>query len=106
MKGCKAVATPSLPHEEVAMFNQMGPMEIGCDAPAYGIVRSCRDLGFQTPEDVRWCRLSHLPNLGDLRSDPATLLSWSIGWGLSKQRQPTCSCRQELPKLTKYVFQF
>lgn len=43
--------------EEVAMFSDwFGTLEIESDATAYFIVRACRKLGFQAPEDVRWCQ--------------------------------------------------
>jgi hypothetical protein len=30
--------------------------QLECDAPPYSIISGCRLIGFQRPEDVRWCR--------------------------------------------------
>jgi hypothetical protein len=35
-----------------------GPTEVDCDAPPYAIVRACARLGFRSPPDVRWRRLT------------------------------------------------
>ncbi len=40
------------------MSSRLGPLEVECDAPPYSVVCACRDLGLQSPEDVRWRRLS------------------------------------------------
>jgi hypothetical protein len=42
------------------MFSRLGPINIDCDAPAYGVVEACEKLGFQSPLDVRWCGMSHV----------------------------------------------
>jgi hypothetical protein len=38
------------------MFN-LGPMDIECEAPPYSVVKACQGLRFQSPLDVRWCRI-------------------------------------------------
>jgi hypothetical protein len=56
------------------MSNQLGPIDVCCDAPPYPIVKACAQLGFLMPEDVRWCQMSHLGDQG-LPAD-----SRSPGW--------------------------
>lgn len=87
------------------MFNQLGPLEIVCDAPDYCIVRACQGLGFLTPEDVRWCRMSDAPKTLTDGHDSATLHSWKMFWGISRREPHVCQCGQELSDLEKYVFQ-
>jgi hypothetical protein len=82
------------------MSSQLGPIEIVCDAPAYGIVHACRELGFEMPEDVRWCQASHLPYPERPRRG-ATLVSS----GMSESGAAICQCGQKLPKLELYTFQ-
>jgi hypothetical protein len=40
------------------MSQQLGPLEVICDAPPYPIVQACNAIGIETPEDVRWSRMS------------------------------------------------
>lgn len=87
------------------MFDQLGPLDIVCDAPEYYIVRACRDLGFQTPEDVRWCRVSDSLKTHASRDEPATLQSWKMFWRNSQRQSQVCQCGQELPELEQYTFQ-
>jgi hypothetical protein len=86
------------------MFNQLPPIEINCDAPPYSIVRACRMVGFRTPEDVRWARLSlfrkehfHRPKL----LNPST---WKSLLGMDESSEGHCSCGSALPILEKYTF--
>jgi hypothetical protein len=88
------------------MSGRLGPMEIGCDAPPYPVVRACEGLGFQSPLDVRWCRLSRARN-GRLEPGGGLglhLWEWLFGTGLP--REATCACGQPLPALDKYTFTF
>jgi hypothetical protein len=72
------------------------------EAPPYSVVQACQGLGFQTPLDVRWYRLSRFPGVRDgLRG----LLPWKLFFGKNQPR-PTCSCGQPLPVLEKYAFTF
>jgi hypothetical protein len=84
------------------MSSQLGPLEIHCDSPAYSIVRACHLIGFHTPEDVRWYRMSHF--LGsEEASGPG---GGKFFAGLFGGRERTCSCRHKLPVLEKYTFTF
>jgi len=87
------------------MFNQLGPLEVVCDAPEYCIVRACLGLGFQAPEDVRWCRMSDSLKTSSAQHESATLQSWKLFWGISRRESQECQCGQELPELERYVFQ-
>jgi hypothetical protein len=79
------------------MSGWLGPIEIDCDAPPYPIVRECRRLGLQTPEDVRWARLTRRP--GRPPGWCALLLPHAEAAGESR-----CACGQPLPPLTRYTF--
>lgn len=89
------------------MSIQLGRINICCDAPPYAIVQATRLIGILTPEDVRWCRLSHYLHrsagwreLVSRRWWQRTLASW---WG---REEKTCSCGQPLPKLERYTFTY
>jgi hypothetical protein len=84
------------------MASQLGPIEINCDAPSYPIVEACRLIGFSNPEDVRWCRLSHL---GNERSWWEKLFHphWLILGERSSEAQQ-CVCGAHLPALEKHTF--
>jgi hypothetical protein len=86
------------------MSNQLGPMEIVCDAPPYHIVRACSQLGFQNPEDVRWYRMCHYLNGPAERSGFAKAQPWSGLWGMSGAGDKLCSCGAKLPRLEMYTF--
>ncbi len=85
------------------MASRLGPIEITCDAPPYDIVEGCREYGFQSPMDVRWCRRSHLTD-----EQPGWLrqLCWHpfgtlLGAGAA---EPGCFCGEPLPALRRYWF--
>jgi hypothetical protein len=90
--------------EEAAMPNQLGPIEISCDAPPYHIVRACHIIGIQTPEDVRWCRISHVLSASLGLRDLLKLQPWKVFSVVNQPGQGTCSCRQPLPTLERYTF--
>ncbi len=86
------------------MAERLGPLEIDCDAPPYPIVRASRQVGLGSPEDVRWCRISHYP----LGKD-----GWGDFWrhlalGTPRAGGPTggalCLCGQSLPVLERITF--
>jgi hypothetical protein len=78
------------------MAEQLGPVEIDCDAPPYAIVKACVGLGLDKPEDVRWCRVRHFPTPGAGWRRVLSGLGWSEGG--------TCPCGQALPKMAGFVF--
>jgi hypothetical protein len=84
------------------MSSKLGPIEVTCDAPPYHIVQACFRIGLESAEDVRWCRMSNLPNThGGWRQ----LIPFS-SWGASAHspQEGSCSCGQALPRLEAYTF--
>jgi hypothetical protein len=81
-------------YEEVNMSSDLGPMEIDCNAPPYHVVRSCQRLGFESPLDVRWCKVNH-------KAGQAGVFAKLTGAG-----RPTCSCGEARPELETYTFTF
>ena len=86
------------------MANQLGPLEVSCDAPPYPIVQACWQIGFESPEDVRWSRLSHHRSrlaawrqLAKFTPFHVFLVNRDLGNGV-------CTCGKALPALQNYVF--
>jgi hypothetical protein len=89
------------------MADPVSPLDVPCDAPPYQVVKACRGLGFQAPEDVRWTRLSRA-----LPEEP----SWAkflprVAAELLLRRWPargaaSCSCGRDLPALERYTFTY
>lgn len=71
--------------ERVVSRNPLGPIDSHCDAPPYSIVAACQQFGFQSPLDVRWCRMPRV-------------LDW--------RAEGTCTCGQALPQLKECPFVF
>jgi len=88
------------------MFGRFTNFEILCDAPAYGIVRAYEESGFDSPLDVRWCRMSHFLNGDGRRTSVFADGLWQ--WLFAKHRtlRQTCTCGLALPDLKKYEFSF
>lgn len=89
------------------MIKHLGPLELDCDAPVYSIVRACRQIGIENPEDVRWCRLSHRPQ--HRRPHWWELLyhrPWKYLFGLGTPFNGECCCAQVLPGLGEHRFTF
>ncbi len=88
------------------MFSHLGPIDFDCDAPPYAVVAACAGLGFQSPLDVRWCRLT--PFLKNL-CEPGGVLgshAWKWLFGSNQPPEPTCTCGQLLPLMGLYTFTF
>jgi hypothetical protein len=72
--------------------NNLGPIEVCCDSPPYTVVRACRQLGFQEPEDVRWSRVNRaLPG----QDGP---------WAFFRAQEHACRCGVKLPLLERCTF--
>lgn len=87
------------------MSNQLGPLDVTCDAPAYSVVRACRCLGINSPEDVRWCQVGHFLN----QSAAAAGFLHFLGWDNLLGQVPVehaCSCGEHLPVLERVAFTF
>jgi hypothetical protein len=86
------------------MSRDLGPLDVVCDAPPYGVVRACRALGFDAPEDVRWCETGHF--LRERSHDHAALqaVDWNVLVERLGPRRLACACGRSLPQLAGYRF--
>jgi hypothetical protein len=82
------------------MARHVGPIVIWCDAPAYTIAQACERLGFESPLDVRWLRLSYLRGEGGKGPQAA----WLQAVRRDRGREGSCTCGQPLPALVEAVF--
>jgi len=88
------------------MSNPLGPIEIHCDAPPYPVVRAGHRIGLHSPEDVRWCRLSHFLKQPEGWREVLSLQAWKQLLGMGGPCRGNCTCGQKLPVLEKYTFTF
>jgi hypothetical protein len=79
------------------MSSGLWPIEINCDAPPYAVVRSCAKIGFCSPLDVRWCRLSRLIDEHSGGQPALWQQPWMALLGLGQPWSPCCPCGHELP---------
>jgi hypothetical protein len=86
------------------MADQLGVLEITCDAPPYYIVQVCDLIGIEAPEDVRWLRLSHYLEEEDVSRAGSNKSHQFLGFLRSKPRKTTCTCGQKLPSFDRYTF--
>lgn len=84
---------------------QLGPIDIICDAPPYHVVRACNLIGFETPEDVAWRRFDGpiAPNVGGWRK---LLRSCQHLFGAAETTTHYCTCGQPLPEWECFSFTF
>jgi hypothetical protein len=75
-----------------------------CDSLPYPLVRACRKIGLRDPEDVRWCRLSHVQNPRPRWRDLFRLGTWKVLLGLREPGPMHCCCGLPLPLLERYTF--
>jgi hypothetical protein len=88
------------------MANQLGPLDISCDAPPYSVVTACRRVGFEDPEDVRWCRLNQIM---DTPSDEWEMLKrhpWRLLIRMASPDVKSCRCGQRMPTFDRYTFTY
>jgi hypothetical protein len=88
------------------MSNHLGTLDIECDAPAYPIVRACRKLGMQAPEDVRWCRRSRARARGHGWMSFLASPVWGRLLGRGEADGHDCTCGNHMPELECYSFTF
>lgn len=88
------------------MSTQLGPIEICCDAPSYQVVQACRYLGFQSPEDVRWLRMSRFGSSQKRRQHGLASLFSKLFGKKRARRDRTCTCGKTLPELRSVVVTF
>ena len=85
------------------MADTLHPLDIRCDAPPFPVVGACQRLGFRSPLDVRWCRLSRF--LAARSSRPGTPPGAQV-FDTKPAQETTCTCGEPLPKLEKYAITF
>jgi hypothetical protein len=100
MAGPAAGAGP----EEMTMSQRLYAIDLACDSIPYPLVKACRQVGFQDPEDVRWCRVSHIRKRHPSWRDFFHLGTWKALFGRGRATGPSCTCGQELPELATYAF--
>jgi len=88
------------------MFSRLGHLEVWCDAPPYAVVQACKECGFHSPLDVRWCNMSRFLNCEGHRQDAFGIRLWQWLCGRTNRRERTCTCGQPLPALNQYGFSF
>jgi hypothetical protein len=85
------------------MSSRLGPIRIDCDAPPDLVVQKCERLGFESPLDVRWCRLSHFVNRPGEAGGDLLLRLWQWLFRKDQPKPTTCSCGRPLPVLQRYA---
>ncbi|OAI41731.1 hypothetical protein AYO40_02470 [Planctomycetaceae bacterium SCGC AG-212-D15] len=89
------------------MNNQLGPLEVICDAPPYPIVQACNAIGIEMPEDVRWAKMRQYVDRSEEPADRDGDRSvWQKLLHPAQVREHICNCREKLPKLAKYRFTY
>lgn len=86
------------------MSKQLGPIEISCDCPPYAIVKACTLVGLESPEDVRWCRLSSFLVEHAGWSEFTKMFSWHLVPVNRYLRGSTCTCGTQLPTMHRCLF--
>ena len=88
------------------MLSPFDEPEIYCDAPPYAVVRACKQCGFYSPLDVRWCHLSQVLARTDHCQSGFLLRTCQLFFWKLMPNKPHCSCGLPLPYLTEYGFTF
>jgi hypothetical protein len=84
----------------------LGPLEIHCEAPPYGMVRACEDAGFLSPLDVPWRQLRSVLTGEEHDDSRPGLKLWRRLFGKSKLPSANCHCGEPLPELKSYAVTF
>jgi len=87
------------------MSQQLGPIDICCDAPPYPVVRACSQIGIETPEDVRWCQLNQSLSVPAAWRHIAQFAPWNV-FLPANQTDVLCNCGGRMPGLRQYTFTF
>jgi hypothetical protein len=86
------------------MSNQLGPLEVFCDAPPYPVVQACSQVGFDAPEDCRWRHMSHHNGAHASLRQLAKLAPWNIFQTTDPRGKTLCGCGENLPSLACFIF--
>jgi len=82
-------------------------LEISCDAPPYVVVSACARHGFQSPLDVRWCRIDKVLKREEQSKGILGLPIWKWLFGQDNNNERhTCICGSPVPELKRYRFPF
>jgi hypothetical protein len=84
------------------MARELQPLEIICDAPPYSIVKACRHIGLESPEDVRWCHALHYIELHGYRPAVRNRSGWNELLALLGPQSMKCSCGGKVPPLSDF----
>ena len=87
------------------MAKSLGPVEVCCESPPYRVVQSCRWIGINHPEDVRWLRLSTFRELSPRRNRGAVTFLRRLFASTETHPDP-CTCGKPLPALEDAVVAF
>jgi hypothetical protein len=82
------------------------PLEIVCDAPPYAIVRACRMIDVERPEDVRWCEVTSLLHEHGLAGHLPDGFTWNEYMESLGSPAWECHCGRLLPYLIEYRFTY
>lgn len=85
------------------MFGHLQRIHVDCDAPPYRVVQACRQLGFRSPEDVRWCHLGRFLHGECWRSVLCQVWNWLRCMEAAPKRRQ-CTFGQTLPYLVSATF--
>src|SRR5579864_6899350 len=88
--------------ENSTMF--LEPLDSECDAPLYAVVEACGKLGFQSPLDVRWCRMSLFVGGHCERARGFHPIRWLFGGSVPPKT--ACTCGQPLPAMQRCACTF
>ena len=88
------------------MSKRLGPIAVCCDAPSYSIVRACQRVGIQSPEDVRWLRMSTFRCQQPDRTFRALSSLWEFFLGSRRPVGGAWACGGPLPELERVVVTF
>jgi len=93
-----------LSKEITVFFDWFETLDIECDAPPYPIVGACRKLGFQSPEDVRWCSVGNAHPAPPKQRGGLFAQAFNAIFRKTAQQNGDCLCRCRLPELDQYTF--
>jgi hypothetical protein len=85
------------------MAGPLQPLDIDWYAPPFPVVGACQKVGFRSPLDVRWCRLSHF--LAE-RSGRLNTRRGAQVFDTKPAQEKTCTCGEPLPRLEKCAITF
>jgi hypothetical protein len=83
---------------------QLGPIDVCCDAPPYPVVQACSQIGFDSPEDYRWRRMSQHRGANAAMRHIAKFAPWNVFLAGNALQTGMCNCGQLLPAMACFIF--